>query len=260
LPKQVAGPGTVDNTEFGLAWNGQAVVAAAWAPVGFTAQSLYYWWNPPGTSNWVRQEVYSVPIYDGATTYAAIASTSGGLVIAATDTAGNLDYWWQLNGSTTWHQELVGASPGMFGYIQPAITSTGTGVVITAVDFSTGDLYYWWQPNGGTTWNKELVATSPVSNGSYFSPQIVWNGGGVLISAAFSTLSNSNALDFWWQAAGTTPWYQEQVASNTSGYGGAGIAWAGNAVHVVSVNYDDNSVDFWWEWAGGTTWNPETIS
>ena len=41
------------------------------------------------------------------------------------------------------------------------------------------------------------------------SASIAWTGSSVIISA----VDSQGNLDYWWQAAGTTPWHQEVVAA-----------------------------------------------
>jgi hypothetical protein len=139
-------------------------------------------------------------------------------VITAEDFSnGNLDYWWQAAGTAPWHQQQVAVAPtgpsGPLDYYTPKITWTGTAEVITATDLG-GNEDYWWQAAGTGTWNPQQVAVGPNGPGgtvSYSEPAIAWTGTAEVITATDS----SGDLDYWWQAAGTAPWHQQQVAAES---------------------------------------------
>jgi hypothetical protein len=141
-----------------IAWNGHAVVIAAWQLPG----NIVYWSQTAGTGTWNKQVINgSLQQYDG---YAppSIASTPHGAAIVADN--GNikhaaLDYWTQTAGdSGPWvlQQPYHGPVPYV-GHIEPrSIAWTGNNVIMTTTD-SCLDVDYWWQKPATTTWQRQRV-------------------------------------------------------------------------------------------------------
>jgi len=87
---------------------------------------------------------------------------------------------------------------------------------------------------------------------------ITWTGNAVLITATENLPPN---LDYWWQAAGTGTWTQQQIAASGGGlnYSNPAITWAGNAV-LVTAGDSNGNLDYWWQGAGTGTWHPQQVA
>ena len=86
---------------------------------------------------------------------------------------------------------------------------------------------------------------------------IAWTGSSVAITA---TDSDGN-LEYWWQAADTTAWHKETVATRgaNGGYGNPSIAWTGSSV-VITALADLANLDYWWQAADTTAWNMQQVA
>jgi hypothetical protein len=90
----------------------------------------------------------------------------------------------------------------------------------------------------------------------YFTstPAMAWTGSSLVLTAVDS---DTNELDYWWQAAGTSTWTEEPVAPGITGT--PAIAWTGSSVVITAVGVNGD-LYYWWQAAGSTTWNQQTVS
>jgi hypothetical protein len=65
-------------------------------------------------------------------------------------------------------------------------------------------------------------------------------------------------LYYWWQAADTTPWNMQTVA--TAGlYYFPSIAWTGDSV-VITASGVGGNLYYWWQAAGTAPWNMQQVA
>ena len=88
---------------------------------------------------------------------------------------------------------------------------------------------------------------------------ISWTGSAVVIAAT----DENGDLDYWYQDqdAGTTPWHQQQVATDFAvvPYGAPAIAWTGSSVVLAGVT-ENGSLNFWVQEAGTRPWHHEHVA
>jgi len=70
---------------------------------------------------------------------------------------------------------------------------------------------------------------------------------------------NAGSLDFWWQAAGTAPWHEEQVAALGTGSPGPSMFAAPDSV-LITVPDASGNVDLWWQQYGTTPWGEQEVA
>jgi hypothetical protein len=104
-----------------------------------------------------------------------------------------------------------------------------------------------------------LFSAAPAAQAFYLgvftsTPAITWTGSSLVLAA---TDSDTNNLDYWWQAAGSTTWTEEAVAAGIIGT--PAIAWTGSAVVLTAVGAN-GYLYYWWQAAGTTTWHQQTVS
>lgn len=243
-----ASDGGIVYTKPAIAWAGDSVAIA----VADTAGSLNYWWQtknrvpwnrriidtaqqpaivgPPGNGAvmaavdsaglryWHRiaEEQFSTPstvasFSQGTFSQPAITWTDKNAVITAVDKPGSLHYWW--GSENKWNPQVVASAVGAVGYSQPSIAWADGAVVITAVD-SAGNLKYWWQSEGSSAWHQQEVADANTDRVKYSAPAIAWTGGAVVIAAkSFNTRGYLHAINYWWQAKGSSVWNPQTVAT-----------------------------------------------
>ena len=137
--------------------------------------SLLFYWNEFGTSNWHREVVAAA-----ATTYStpSIIQDGNSVVIAARGVGNSLDFYWQANGASSWHP--VGGGRAADDLLRPVDragrqqrwSSRPRGPATACA--STGP------PTAVPTWTPEAVA----GTGTTFSdPSLAVNGKSVNIAA-----------------------------------------------------------------------------
>lgn len=169
------------------------------------------------------------------------------------------------------------------------IAWTGESVVIVASTnmVGGGNLYYFWQKTGTGNWHRELVAeanggTCPgnctgwcqLTPWGYLSNAIAWTGDSVIIAAVDQ---RDGGLYYWWQARGTQPWHQQQIAQGPPGccqfgnvingqvnpeilgYVPPSIAWTGKSVVVTACDRKEN-LHYWFQEKFKTTWYHELVA
>jgi GH25 family lysozyme M1 (1,4-beta-N-acetylmuramidase) len=86
---------------------------------------------------------------------------------------------------------------------------------------------------------------------------VAWTGTAEVTAA----VDSSGNLDYWWQAAGTAPWHEQQVAAAGSGltYQNPAITWTGTA-EVITATDSSGNLDYWWQAAGTAPWNQQQVA
>jgi hypothetical protein len=93
-------------------------------------------------------------------------------------------------------------------------------------------------------------------------PAIAWTGSSVVLAG----MTENGSLNFWTQAAGTTPWHHEHVATLSQAGGEffpPSMAAAGG--HVVITDSDGShfpggNLDYWWKRVGTTNWHQQQVA
>lgn len=88
-------------------------------------------------------------------------------------------------------------------------------------------------------------------------PTIAWTGSSVVI-AATNTQGN---LDFWWQAAGTSPWNPEQVDPTGLGsqFGHPSMVATAGSVMITATDGSGN-LDYLWQQYGTSGWGGQQVA
>jgi hypothetical protein len=109
---------------------------------------------------------------------------------------------------------------------------------------------------------------------AFFTSGIAWTGSSVVLVA--SPMGNGGGdLSYFWQAAGTTAWHRELVASTggcppswsnsviprtPSGYRSNAIAWTGDSVVIAAVDQRNGGLYYWWQAKGTSVWHQQLVA
>jgi hypothetical protein len=130
-------------------------------------------------------------------------------------------------------------------------------VIIAAVD-SHNNLDYWYEQYDTSTWHEQQVSAGIYGVGydSGFAPSIGWTGSKVIISST----DNLGGVDYFYQNAGTRPWYGQLVYPGIlPPWRGTAIGWTGSSVIVTSWD-QYGTLAYWYEPAGTGTWHAQTVA
>jgi hypothetical protein len=78
-------------------------------------------------------------------------------------------------------------------------------------------------------------------------------------SAVIATEGPGHSLQFYWQAAGTTPWHRETVAGLGTTYSAPTVTQDGNSA-VIAAEGPNHSLRFYWAVNGTSTWHRELVA
>lgn len=231
-----------------VGWTGTSAIIAGTDSAG----DLYYWSELITSKTFKKQLLATGQHFTGAP---AIGWT-GSRVIIAVSQGSQLDYWYQdQHPAGHWHEQLVAAARGT-SYGPATIGWTDTSVIIAAVT-SHNNLDYWYEQYGTSTWHEQQVSTGGyIGYNSAFAPSIGWTGSKVIISST----DNLGGVDYFYQNAGTRPWYGQQVYPGIlPPWRGTAIGWTGSKVIVTSWDQYGQLV-YWYEPAGTGTWHGQTVA
>jgi hypothetical protein len=247
-----------------ISWTDGRVIIAADHALGCGTGAptvLDYWYEVGGTRTWHEEQVATGVGYNGPGR-PSIGWTGSAVIITDTDAHGNVDYWVQDAGFRSWHEEQV-APAGSLGnggggfWSFPVIGWTGSTVIIAAVNES-GDLDYWHLYDG--RWLQQQVGgTASVGIGG---PAIAWTGSSVVLAG----VGQDGSLNFWAQAANTTSWRHEHVATFSQVGGEFYPPSMAPAYGQIVITDSDGSIlpggnlDYWWQRVGSTNWHRQQVA
>lgn len=164
------------------------------------ANSLDFYYNPAGTSNWGKTSVpnaaYSTP---------AMVQRSGGETDIAVQGPGNsMDFYYNAPGSPTWGRSPV-AVPG-YAYSAPSVVQRSSGETDIAIQGPNNSLDFYFNTQGSPYWGRLSVAGG---GAAYSAPAMVQRPNG---ETDIAVQGPNNSLDFYYNLPGTTSWGVSHVA------------------------------------------------